>query len=94
MYKYFKAQGSKKKTGRPSTVRKDRAAVTGALLALILADRTQQSFCLFASPFSKQVKQHDRNTLVLLIADRAAAHQKEVCLNRGIVLQHLPTACR
>ena len=66
---------------------------TGHLLALILPDMTKASFCLFSAYFSQQVKQRYGATPVLLIADGASAHQKQVCLKSGIRLVHLPTAC-
>ena len=66
---------------------------TGHLIGLILPDMSKASFCLFCSYFSKQVKHLDAPKPVLLIADQASAHQKQVCLKAGIALQHLPTAC-
>ena len=66
---------------------------TGHLLALILPDMSKASFQLFCSYFSKQVKQRFKKAPVLLIADGAGAHQREVCLHYGIALQRLPTAC-
>ena len=54
---------------------------------------SKESFCMFCTYFSEQVKQNDATKAVLLIADGAGAHQKKVCLERGIELQHLPTAC-
>lgn len=66
---------------------------TGHLLALILPDMTKESFRLFCSYFSEQVKQACPHKDVLMIADGASSHQKEVCLRAGIHLQRLPTAC-
>lgn len=66
---------------------------TGHLIALILPDMSKASFCLFCSYFSEQVKHSDAHQPVLLIADKAGSHQKQVCLKTGIALQHLPTAC-
>jgi transposase len=66
---------------------------SGHLIALILPDMTKASFCIFASYFSEQVKRRNGNKPVVLIADGAGAHQKEVCLKTGVVLQHLPRAC-
>lgn len=66
---------------------------TGHLLALILPDMTKASFCLFCTCFREQVKRCCGNRPVLLIADGAGARQKQVCLQSGLVLQHLPTAC-
>ena len=64
----------------------------GHLIALILPDMTKDSFCLFTTYFSKQVNKLWGTTPVLMIADGAGAHQKEVCLKKSITLQHLPTA--
>ena len=66
---------------------------SGHLLCLILPDMTKASFCLFCRFFCKQVRGLWGTQPVLLIADGAGAHQKEVCLQLGIALQRLPTAC-
>ena len=66
---------------------------TGHLLALLLPDMSKASFCLFSKYFSEQVKQRHRTAPVLMIADGAGAHQRDVCLHYGIALQRLPTAC-
>jgi transposase len=66
---------------------------TGHLLALILPDMTKESFCVFCTYFSEQIKQACPHKAVLLITDGASSHQKEVCLRAGIQLQHLPAAC-
>jgi transposase len=39
------------------------------------------------------LKQRYGSQPVLLIADGAGAHQKEVCLKHGVILQQLPRAC-
>jgi transposase len=66
---------------------------TGHLFALILPDMTKASFCLFSKYFSAHVKRRYGKAPVLLIADGAGAHQKDVCLHHGITLQRLPAAC-
>lgn len=66
---------------------------TGHLLALIFPDMTKESFCVFCTYFSEQVKGACPHKAVLLITDGASSHQKEVGLKAGIHLQHLPTAC-
>ena len=66
---------------------------TGHLLALILPDMSKASFCIFSKYLSEQVKRRYGKAPMLMIADGAGAHQKEVCLNYGIALQRLPTAC-
>jgi transposase len=66
---------------------------TGHLVCLILPDMTKASFCLFCRFFSQQVRGLWGCAPVLLIADGAGAHQEEVCLQNGIQLQRLPTAC-
>jgi transposase len=65
---------------------------TGHLLALILPDMSKDSFCIFCRFFSEQVNV-SQNPPVLMIADGAGAHQKQVCLKEGFYLEHLPTAC-
>jgi transposase len=66
---------------------------TGHLLALILPDMTKESFCLFCDYFRKQTSRLYANKKVVLIADKAGAHQGSVCKQRGFALEHLPTAC-
>lgn len=66
---------------------------TGHLVGLILPDTTKASFCLFCRFFSEQVRGLWGSTPVLMIADGAGAHQTEACLQLGIALQRLPTAC-
>ena len=66
---------------------------TGHLLALILPDMTKASFCIFANYFSEQAKQCCAGQPVLLLADGAGAHQKEICLKAGLILERLPRAC-
>ena len=65
---------------------------SGHLVCLILPDMTKGSFCLFCRFFSEQVRGHWAERPVLIIADRAGAHQRQVCLAHGIELQHLPAA--
>ncbi len=66
---------------------------TGHLTCLILPDMTKESFGLFSNHFSEQAKRRYGNQPVLLIADGAGAHSKDVCLKNGITLEHLPRAC-
>jgi transposase len=63
---------------------------TGHLLCLILPDMSKASFCVFCRFFSEQVQTAWGTQPVLLICDGAGAHQKQVCLQQGINLQHLP----
>lgn len=66
---------------------------TGHLTALILPDMTKASFCLFCDYFCTEVRKLlGHKTNVCLICDGAGAHQRDVCLQRGIALTHLPTA--
>lgn len=62
-------------------------------MCLILPDMTKASFCVFCRFFSEQVQAVRGTQPVLLICDGAGAHQKEVCLQNGITLQHLPPYC-
>lgn len=66
---------------------------TGHLVCLILPNMTKASFCLFCTFFSEQVRQHCGDVPVLLIADGAGAHQKQLCLEHGIALERLPPYC-
>lgn len=58
---------------------------TGNLIVLLLPDMTKQSFSLFMDYFKKET--------VVLVADGAGSHQKQVCDERGIAFEKLPTAC-
>ncbi len=62
-------------------------------MCLILPDMSKASFCLFCSFFSEQVREHCGDVPVLMICDGAGAHQKQVCLEQGITLEHLPPYC-
>lgn len=66
---------------------------TGHLVCLILPDMSKASFCVFCRFFSQQVQAFWGGAPVLIIADGAGAHQRDVCLQHGIELQRLPTAC-
>lgn len=66
---------------------------TGHLVCLILPDMTKASFCLFCRFFAEQVRAVCGRGAVLLICDGAGAHQKEVCRQNGITLEHLPPYC-
>jgi transposase len=66
---------------------------TGHLVCLILPDMSKASFCLFCQFFSEQVQARWGTRKVLLICDGAGAHQKQVCLQQGITLEHLPPYC-
>ena len=69
------------------------APATGHLIALILPDMSQESFGLFVDYFREQTRALYGNRKVVLIADKAGSHQQQICAQRGIALQHLPTAC-
>ena len=66
---------------------------TGHLVCLILPDMTKASFCLFCRFFAEQVQALWGSAPVLMICDGAGAHQRKVCLEHGITLQHLPPYC-
>lgn len=70
---------------------------TGSLFSLMLPDMTKDSFCLFAQHFSHYLDElygvhNEQRSKVLLIADGAGAHQKELCTNNGFHFQKLPPA--
>ena len=69
------------------------APATGRLIALLLPDMTKGSFSFFVDYFKEQTKALHGTRKVVLIADKAGAHQKSVCEQKGIAFQPLPTAC-
>ncbi len=69
------------------------APSTGKLIALLLPDMTKASFSIFVDHFKKETKAVHGNHKVVLIADKAGAHQRSVCEQRGIAFEPLPTAC-
>jgi len=69
------------------------APATGKLIALLLPDMTKDCFAIFMDHFKKHTKALHGTHNVVLIADKAGAHQKSVCEQRGIALEPLPTAC-
>ncbi|MCU7547724.1 transposase [Chitinophagaceae bacterium LB-8] len=69
------------------------APATGALIALMLPEMTRACFEVFVDHFQKQTRQLHGHHPVVLIADKAGSHQREVCAQRRIALQHLPRGC-
>lgn len=69
------------------------APATGKLIALLLPDMTKASFSLFMDHFNKVIKALHGSHKVVLIADKAGAHQRSVCEQRGIAFEPLPTGC-
>ena len=69
------------------------APATGTFIALLLPDMTKASFSLFMDHFKQQTKALHGTHKVVLIADKAGAHQSSVCVQRGIAFEPLPTAC-
>jgi transposase len=69
------------------------APALGTLMALLLPDMTKASFSLFLEYFQQQTKALHGTHKVVLIADKAGAHQKSVCEQRGIAFERLPTGC-
>ncbi len=69
------------------------APALGQLIALLLPDMTKASFSLFLDYFQQYTKALHGTHKVVLIADKAGAHQKSVCEQRGIAFQPLPTGC-
>lgn len=66
---------------------------TGKLLALLLPDMTKASFNLFMEHFRKETKDIHGTHNVVLVADGAGSHQKEVCERWGIAFEKLPRGC-
>lgn len=66
---------------------------SGRLIALLLPDMTKASFALFMEHFRQQTKAVHGTHKVLLIADGAGAHQREVCEQWGIAFEKLPPRC-
>jgi transposase len=69
------------------------APATGKFIALLLPDMTKASFSLFMDHFQKETKVLHGTHKVVLIADKATAHQCSVCAQRGIAFEPLPTGC-
>lgn len=69
------------------------APATGKLIALLLPEMTRECFEIFVDHFQKETKRLHGTHKVVLIADKAGAHQKSVCEQRGIAFQPLPTGC-
>jgi transposase len=66
---------------------------TGKLIALLLPDMSKASFSIFVDHFKQQTQVIHGTHKVVLIADKAGAHQRSVCEQRGIAFEPLPTAC-
>ncbi|MBD0297662.1 MAG: IS630 family transposase [Flavisolibacter sp.] len=69
------------------------APATGRLIALLLPDMSKASFALFVEHFRRETKAVHGTHKVLLVADGAGAHQKQVCEQWGIAFEKLPPAC-
>ena len=69
------------------------APATGELMALLLPEMTKQCFEVFMDHFQQRTKALHGHHRVLLLADRAGAHQRQVCEQRGIAIMHLPRGC-
>ena len=66
---------------------------TGHLIALLLPYMTKECFEIFMRYFEEQTQKIYGNKKVLMIADGATNHQKDVIKSRSIKLEKLPTAC-
>jgi len=64
----------------------------GDMLASFISHLDKDCFGLFAKQFKKHLEERNIEKRVLMIADGATAHQKS-CLEEGIELMKLPTAC-
>ena len=69
------------------------APATGRLIALLLPEMTKECFAIFMDHFRKETKALHGTHKVVLIGDKAGAHQKSVCEQRGIAFEPLPTGC-
>jgi len=69
------------------------APALGSLICLLLPDMSKACFALFMDHFKHQTRALHHHWPVVLIADKAGAHQKGVCQSRGIALEHLPRGC-
>jgi transposase len=69
------------------------APATGRMIALLLPDMSKQCFELFMDHFKQQTRAFHGNHPVVIIADKAGAHQKKLCEQRGIAMEHLPRGC-
>lgn len=69
------------------------APASGKLIALLLPDMTKASFSIFMDYFKKQTQALHGPNKVVLIADKAGAHQQSICEQRGIAFEPLPTGC-
>ena len=69
------------------------APATGDLISLIPPDMSKESFGVFVDYFGERTRALYGNKQVVLIADKAGSHQMNICEQRGIALQRLPTAC-
>ncbi len=54
---------------------------------------TLECFEIFVEHFKKQIRALHGNHPVVLIADKAGAHQKRVCEQKGIAIEYLPRGC-
>jgi transposase len=69
------------------------APVTGRLIALLLPDMSKECFELFMDHFKQQTRAQHGHHPVVIITDKAGAHQKKVGELRGIAMEHLPRGC-
>ena len=69
------------------------APATGRMIALLLPDMSKECFELFMDYFQKQTRAFHGHHPVVIIADKAGSHQKKVCEQRGIAMEHLPRGC-
>jgi len=69
------------------------APALGRLICLILPEMTLECFTIFIDYFKEQIKALHGHHPVVLICDKAGAHQKRVGDKRGIAIEHLPRGC-
>jgi transposase len=69
------------------------APAIGSLIALLLPDMSKVCFEIFIEYFKTQTKQLHGHHPVVIIMDKAGAHQKYLCEQGGLTMEHLPRGC-
>lgn len=69
------------------------APATGKLMALLRPDMSKPCFERFMDYFKQQPQLLHGNHPVAIITDKAGAHQKHLCEQRGMAMEQLPRGC-
>lgn len=70
------------------------APESGKLIALLLPDTTKHCFQLFIDYFQHCIRKcYGETARVLLIIDKAGAHQSSIVKDARLTLEYLPTTC-